>query len=130
MISAHKERLQPRREFLKEACVRGQVYLLTLMGANILRYTATRRQAGQPKGAGAGWGLREDTDTRAIDNFIVRLRRYIEGDPSKPDDDVQATPHAGRSRRASILRSTRPSLVGQAMCRGPSLTPSSTTPQH
>ena len=30
------------------------------------------------------WGLREDTDTRAIDNFIVRLRRYIEEDPSKP----------------------------------------------
>ena len=24
------------------------------------------------------WGVREDTDTRAIDNFIVRLRRYIE----------------------------------------------------
>jgi len=23
-------------------------------------------------------------DTRAIDNFIVRLRRYIERDPSKP----------------------------------------------
>jgi DNA-binding response OmpR family regulator len=30
------------------------------------------------------WGLREDTDTRAIDNFIVRLRRYIEKDPAKP----------------------------------------------
>jgi DNA-binding response OmpR family regulator len=30
------------------------------------------------------WGLREDTDTRAIDNFMVRLRRYIERDPSKP----------------------------------------------
>jgi DNA-binding response OmpR family regulator len=30
------------------------------------------------------WGLREDTDTRAIDNFIVRLRRYIEEDPSQP----------------------------------------------
>jgi DNA-binding response OmpR family regulator len=30
------------------------------------------------------WDLREDTDTRAIDNFIVRLRRYIEQDPSKP----------------------------------------------
>jgi DNA-binding response OmpR family regulator len=30
------------------------------------------------------WGLHEDTDTRAIDNFIVRLRRYIEQDPSKP----------------------------------------------
>jgi DNA-binding response OmpR family regulator len=30
------------------------------------------------------WGLREDTDTRAIDNFIVRLRRYIEEVPAKP----------------------------------------------
>ena len=30
------------------------------------------------------WGLHEDTDTRAIDNFIVRLRRYIEDDPTKP----------------------------------------------
>ena len=27
------------------------------------------------------WGLHEDTDTRAIDNFIVRLRRYIEDEP-------------------------------------------------
>jgi DNA-binding response OmpR family regulator len=30
------------------------------------------------------WGLHEDTDTRAIDNFIVRLRRYIEENPSSP----------------------------------------------
>ena len=30
------------------------------------------------------WGLREDTDTRAIDNFIVRLRKYIEDEPSQP----------------------------------------------
>jgi DNA-binding response OmpR family regulator len=30
------------------------------------------------------WGLREDTDTRPIDNFIVRLRRYIEDDPTSP----------------------------------------------
>ena len=30
------------------------------------------------------WGLHEDTDTRAIDNFVVRLRRYIEDDPSNP----------------------------------------------
>jgi DNA-binding response OmpR family regulator len=30
------------------------------------------------------WGLKEDTDTRAIDNFIVRLRRYIEDDPGHP----------------------------------------------
>jgi two-component system alkaline phosphatase synthesis response regulator PhoP len=30
------------------------------------------------------WGLHEDTDTRAIDNFIVRLRRYLEDDPGHP----------------------------------------------
>jgi two-component system, OmpR family, alkaline phosphatase synthesis response regulator PhoP len=30
------------------------------------------------------WGLHEDTDTRAIDNFVVRLRRYIEDDPGQP----------------------------------------------
>lgn len=30
------------------------------------------------------WDLRDDTDTRAIDNFIVRLRRYLEDEPSKP----------------------------------------------
>lgn len=30
------------------------------------------------------WGLNEDTDTRAIDNFVVRLRRYIEDDPGHP----------------------------------------------
>ncbi len=30
------------------------------------------------------WGLHEDTDTRAIDNFMVRLRRYIEEDPARP----------------------------------------------
>ena len=29
-------------------------------------------------------GLHEDTDARAIDNFIVRLRRYLEADPAKP----------------------------------------------
>ena len=30
------------------------------------------------------WGLREDTDTRAIDNFIVKLRKKIERTPDKP----------------------------------------------
>ena len=30
------------------------------------------------------WGLDEETDTRAIDNFIVRLRRYLEDRPSSP----------------------------------------------
>jgi Response regulators consisting of a CheY-like receiver domain and a winged-helix DNA-binding domain len=30
------------------------------------------------------WGVREDTDTRAIDNFIVRLRRLVEDNPTQP----------------------------------------------
>jgi DNA-binding response OmpR family regulator len=30
------------------------------------------------------WGLHEDTDTRAIDHFIARLRKYIEKEPGKP----------------------------------------------
>jgi DNA-binding response OmpR family regulator len=30
------------------------------------------------------WGVHEDTDTRAIDNFIVRLRRYLEDAPTEP----------------------------------------------
>ena len=30
------------------------------------------------------WGLQEDTDTRAIDNFIVRLRKYLEDEPNNP----------------------------------------------
>ena len=33
---------------------------------------------------GRGWGVRDDTDTRVIDNFIVRLRRYVEDRPGTP----------------------------------------------
>ena len=71
---------------LLELRVAGKVYPLTLMEANILRYlidheghTVARKTMLQDV-----WGLREDTDTRAIDNFIVRLRRYLETDPARP----------------------------------------------
>jgi two-component system alkaline phosphatase synthesis response regulator PhoP len=30
------------------------------------------------------WGLDEGTDTRAIDNFVVRLRKYLEDRPGAP----------------------------------------------
>ena len=30
------------------------------------------------------WGLRPDTRTRVVDSFVVRLRRYVEADPSRP----------------------------------------------
>ncbi len=59
---------------------------LTLMEANLLRHLITREGAAVSRKAMLEevWGLHEDTDTRAIDNFIVRLRRYIEADPSRP----------------------------------------------
>lgn len=69
-----------------ELHVREQVFPLTLMEANVLRYLI--RHEGRPVSRKAMledvWGLHEDTDTRAIDNFIVRLRRYIEDDPTHP----------------------------------------------
>jgi DNA-binding response OmpR family regulator len=59
---------------------------LTLMEANLLRYLIARQGqvCTRQKLLEDVWGVREDTDTRAIDNFIVRLRRYIEEDPAKP----------------------------------------------
>jgi DNA-binding response OmpR family regulator len=61
-------------------------YQLTLMEAELLRYLIENsgRPVTRKEILENVWGLREDTDTRAIDNFIVRLRRYIEPEPSKP----------------------------------------------
>jgi len=66
--------------------VREQVYPLTVMEASFLRYlvehegkTVSRKTMLQDV-----WGLHGDTDTRAIDNFIVRLRRYLEDDATRP----------------------------------------------
>jgi DNA-binding response OmpR family regulator len=59
---------------------------LTLMESELLRYLI--QNAGHPVSRKAilenVWDLQEDTDTRAIDNFIVRLRKYIEDEPSSP----------------------------------------------
>jgi two-component system alkaline phosphatase synthesis response regulator PhoP len=64
----------------------GKSYRLTQMECDLLRYLVTH--AGQPVSRGAllenVWGLHEETDTRAIDNFIVRLRKYIEDRPDSP----------------------------------------------
>jgi len=71
---------------LLELRVGKRTFRLTLMEAKVLSYLV--RHEGRPVTRKAlleeVWGLHEDTDTRAIDNFIVRLRRYIEDDPSKP----------------------------------------------
>jgi DNA-binding response OmpR family regulator len=65
---------------------RGNTIHLTLMESELLRHLVkndgkivSRKQILEEV-----WGLHEDTDTRAIDNFVVRLRRYIEDDPGNP----------------------------------------------
>ncbi len=59
---------------------------LTLMEADLLRYFIDREGRIVPRKdiLEQVWRLHEDTDTRAVDNFIVRLRRYIEDDPANP----------------------------------------------
>jgi DNA-binding response OmpR family regulator len=59
---------------------------LTVMEADLLRYLTLRpgQIVSRKQILEDVWRVREDTDTRAIDNFIVRLRRYIEDDPANP----------------------------------------------
>ena len=45
------------------------------------------------------WGLRPDTKTRVIDSFIVRLRRYLELDPSRPKHIVSVRGQGYRFER-------------------------------
>lgn len=63
-----------------------QTIRLTLMEAQLLRYLVKheRKVVSRKAILEEVWGLNEDTDTRAIDNFVVRLRKYIEDDPTKP----------------------------------------------
>jgi len=69
-----------------ELRVNGNTTRLTAMEAQLLRYLIRNRGRviSRKQLLEEVWGLQEDTDTRAIDNFIVRLRRYIEDDPSSP----------------------------------------------
>ena len=76
-----------RVDFVRQVIERdGVEQLLTLMEAALLRYLVQRE--GLPVARRAlleeVWGVRKDTDTRTVDNFIARLRRYIEDEPSKP----------------------------------------------
>jgi DNA-binding response OmpR family regulator len=59
---------------------------LTLMEADLLRYLLDHPGKIVPRSELLEnvWHVKEDTDTRAIDNFVVRLRRYLEPDPAKP----------------------------------------------
>jgi DNA-binding response OmpR family regulator len=60
---------------------------LTLMEAKLLRHLIENegKAVSRKTILEEVWGLHEDTDTRAIDNFIVRLRKLIENEPNKPE---------------------------------------------
>jgi DNA-binding response OmpR family regulator len=64
---------------------RGKIQL-TLMESDLLRHLiqSNGQVVSRKSILEEVWGLKEDTDTRAIDNFVVRLRRYIEDDPARP----------------------------------------------
>jgi len=70
----------------QELQVRGKKYPLTLMEANLLRYLIQHegKAVSRKSMLEDVWNLREDTDTRAIDHFIARLRKYIEKEPGRP----------------------------------------------
>jgi DNA-binding response OmpR family regulator len=69
-----------------EIRAQGQAHRLTQMECELLRYLV--RNAGRVVSRRTileeVWGLHEETDTRAIDNFVVRLRRYLEDRPASP----------------------------------------------
>ena len=69
-----------------EVARRGVPIELTTREYSLLEYLAHRE--GQVVSRKAMledvWNLHEDTDTRAIDHFIARLRKYIEKEPGKP----------------------------------------------
>ncbi len=69
-----------------ELHVRDQIFPLTLMEANVLRYLIQHegKPVSRKQMLEQVWGVHVDTDTRPIDNFIVRLRRYVEDDPTRP----------------------------------------------
>jgi DNA-binding response OmpR family regulator len=71
---------------LLELSVRDQVFRLTVMEGQVLRYLIEHegKPVSRTRMLHEVWGVSESADTRPIDNFIVRLRRYIEDDPRSP----------------------------------------------
>jgi DNA-binding response OmpR family regulator len=65
----------------------GESTQLTLMEAKLLKHLLDNagRAVSRKEILEEVWDLHEDTDTRAIDNFIVRLRKHLERDPGKPE---------------------------------------------
>jgi len=69
-----------------EIKIGGDVVHLTLMESKLLQYLIINEGRAISRKAilEEVWELQEDTDTRAIDNFIVRLRKHLEDEPNNP----------------------------------------------
>ena len=69
-----------------EVVVRGEPRKLTQLELDLLRYFADnpRRVLSRSELLEKVWKLRGHGHTRTVDNFIVRLRRHFEADPSSP----------------------------------------------
>lgn len=74
---------------------------LTTREAGLLRALVTREGEVVTRGEllEEVWGLRPDTQTRVVDNFVVRLRRYLERDPGRPKHIVSVRGHGYRLLR-------------------------------
>ena len=76
-----------RIDFVRQVIEKdGVEFSLTLMEAMLLRHLVANE--GRPVSRKTlledVWGVRQDTDTRTVDNFIARLRRLVEDEPSNP----------------------------------------------
>ncbi len=71
---------------------------LTTRETGLLRALIEREGQAVPRGEilEQVWGLRPDTKTRVVDSFIVRLRRYVEVDPSRPKHILSVRGHGYR----------------------------------
>lgn len=61
-------------------------FTLTAMEADVLKefMQNPKRVLSREHLLDAVWGMKGDIETRTVDNFIVRLRRYLESDPANP----------------------------------------------
>ena len=77
---------------------RGGTVALTTREAGLLRALVEREGRALTRGEllEEVWGLRPDTRTRVVDNFIVRLRRYVEPDPARPRHILSVRGHGYR----------------------------------
>jgi DNA-binding response OmpR family regulator len=64
----------------------GKTQRLTLLEATLLKLLVQNagRVVSKAEILEKVWNLTPDTQTRAVDNFVLRLRRYVETDPARP----------------------------------------------